>query len=192
MKEPRSKNSIFTRMGLTRVGIIGLAATLALSGCARSDAEGKHARFTITSSSPPANCSDITKEEAKDEAEEQLPPSRRYPWAYDFAPGGNFDACLPLSWIAITVDRATVSSPYHILLYHYGEYVGTATEEPQGFFPLIERVSDSAIDITYQYNRGNEPNAKVTGRTHYHVHWDENQQRMIGEGDTPSSLPSSR
>ena len=45
----------------------------------------------------------------------------------------NFDACTMLSWITLSVEGATGSSPVQIMPFHYGEYIGTATEKAYGF-----------------------------------------------------------
>ncbi len=100
----------------------------------------------------------------------------------DFA---QFDPCAELSWQTISIERGTSSSPYHIMLFHKGEYLGTATAEPYGFFPTVEQVSGNEIAVTYHWPREGESNAGRTGETHAGFRWDEDQQKVIMSGDVP-------
>ncbi len=72
-----------------------------------------------------------------------------------------YDPCAELSWI----DAVPGSSPsscctaamvHHILLFHRGKFIGTATYEPYSFSPVITRTSDSSIRVTYRYMKDDE------------------------------------
>ena len=97
-----------------------------------------------------------------------------------------YDPCAELSWITITLEGATGSSPYHIMLYHHGDFLGTATAEPYAFSPRIQQVNDSEIAVTYRWPREGEGNANPSGRTHAGFHWDDAQEKIIMTGDVPS------
>ena len=50
--------------------------------------------------------------------------------------------------------RATGSSPDQALLFHYGDYVGTATWEPYGFTSLNRGATrDDMVVLNYKDNR---------------------------------------
>ena len=97
----------------------------------------------------------------------------------------NFDPCSALSWITVTLEGATASSPYHILLFHNGEYLGTATAKAYGFSPRISRVDDSEIAVTYRWPKEGEGNAAASGTTQAGFRWDEGAQKVVMSGDVP-------
>lgn len=113
----------------------------------------------------------------------QVPQWNGHQWA--LVDSAHFDPCAELSWQTISVEGATASSPHHIMLFHKGEYLGTATLEPYGFFPTVERVSDAEIAVTYHWAREGETTAGRTGETHAGFRWDEGQQKTIMSGDVP-------
>jgi hypothetical protein len=85
-----------------------------------------------------------------------LPPAIRgvdAPW--DPNPyGGNFDPCATLSVALVTVQGATGSSPAHALLFHLGEYVGTATPTPYPFTALNkDETADDTVVLDYKDGR---------------------------------------
>lgn len=97
----------------------------------------------------------------------------------------NFDPCSALSWITVTLEGATASSPYHILLFHNGEYLGTATAKAYGFSPRISRVDDSEIAVNYRWPKEGEGNAEASGTTQAGFRWDEGAQKVVMSGDVP-------
>ena len=129
------------------------------------------------------SCQDIDAHAAYESGIGTIPPWQGYNWTLvDFA---NFDPCAELSWQTITIEGATSSSPFHIMLFHKGEYLGTATAEPYGFFPTIEQVSGNEIAVTYHWPREGESNAGHTGTTEAGFRWDDAQQKVIMSGDVP-------
>ena len=109
-------------------------------------------------------------------------PGFNRPWR--LADSG-YDSCAALSWMTVTIEGATVSSPYHILLFHNGEYLGTGTFEAYGFAPRIKQVNDSEIAVTYRWPRAGEGNAEASGTTQAGFHWDEDLQECVMTGDVP-------
>ena len=66
-----------------------------------------------------------------------------------------YDPCAELSWIdaipgSSPSDCCISSMAHHILLFHRGKFIGTATYEPYSFSPVITRTSDSSISVTYR------------------------------------------
>lgn len=81
-----------------------------------------------------------------------------------------YDPCAELSWIdaipgSSPSDCCISSMAHHILLFHRGKFIGTATYEPYSFSPVITRTSDSSISVTYRYVKGDESSASASGRT---------------------------
>lgn len=129
------------------------------------------------------SCQDIDAHAAYESGIGTIPPWNDNNWTLvDFS---QFDPCAELSWQTISIERGTSSSPYHIMLFHKGEYLGTATAEPYGFFPTVEQVSSNEIAVTYHWPREGESNAGRTGETHAGFRWDEDQQKVIMSGDVP-------
>ena len=83
-----------------------------------------------------------------------LPPHPRTGRAWSSNPAsfqGNFNPCATLSTALVTVDGATGSSPVTALMFHYGDYLGTATSEAHGFTSLDrERTTDDTVVLDYK------------------------------------------
>ena len=103
-----------------------------------------------------------------------------------------YDPCAELSWI----DAIPGSSPsyccissmaHHILLFHRGKFIGTATYEPYSFSPVITRTSDSSISVTYRYMKGDESPASASGRTTAEFSWSSSQNKVVMTGEVPPS-----
>lgn len=131
-----------------------------------------------------SECSSDNDESALKKAIAQVEPypGLDRPWR-PFA--SNYDPCASLSWITVTLEGATASSPYHILLFHNGEYLGTATAKAYGFSPRINRVDDSEIAVTYRWPKEGEGNADASGTTQAGFRWDEGAQKVVMSGDVP-------
>ncbi|MER0088524.1 LppP/LprE family lipoprotein [Corynebacterium sp. KPL3927] len=110
------------------------------------------------------------------------------PWytiGWELIDSSGYDPCASLSWETLMIEGGTSSSPYHIMLFNHGEYLGTATAEPYGFAPTVERVNDSEIAVTYHWPRKGESNANRSGTTNAGFRWDESEQKVIMSGDVP-------
>ncbi|WP_297553025.1 LppP/LprE family lipoprotein [uncultured Corynebacterium sp.] len=110
------------------------------------------------------------------------------PWGtigWELFDSSGYDPCASLSWETLMIEGGTSSSPFHIMLFNHGEYLGTATAKPYGFAPTIERVSDSEIAVTYHWPREGEGNANRSGTTNAGFRWDEGQQKVVMSGDVP-------
>lgn len=103
-----------------------------------------------------------------------------------------YDPCAELSWI----DAVPGSSPsscctaamvHHILLFHRGKFIGTATYEPYSFSPVITRTSDSSIRVTYRYMKEDEKVHNASGRTTAEFTWSSSQNKVVMTGEVPPS-----
>lgn len=197
----------FSRPARTSTTIAALAmATLGFSGCAAAaspQATGTppaaSVTVTATETTPPsapespapemgAACSDSTQAAALEGALPQIeayPDFPDLPWVAAEPDRETWDACAPLSYAVATLEGGTASTPNHILLFHGGEFIGTATADAYGFFPEIQQLSDTAITVTYRYPLPGEPNAAPTGEAVATYAWDEATQSVVMDGDLP-------
>ena len=103
-----------------------------------------------------------------------------------------YDPCAELSWIdaipgSSPSDCCISSMAHHILLFHRGKFIGTATYEPYSFSPVITRTSDSSISVTYRYMKGDESPASASGRTTAEFRWSSSQNKVVMTGEVPPS-----
>lgn len=103
-----------------------------------------------------------------------------------------YDPCAELSWIdaipgSSPSDCCISSMAHHILLFHRGKFIGTATYEPYSFSPVITRTSDSSISVTYRYMKGDESPASASGRTTAEFTWSSSQNKVVMTGEVPPS-----
>jgi hypothetical protein len=106
-------------------------------------------------------------------------------WDTDTSAVESYDPCAPLSQITLTLAEATASSPFVVLLFHEGEYVGTATEQAYPFEPTIERIDPSSLRIIYAYAQDGDVNAAPSGEAIATVTWDDTAQSIVFDGDLP-------
>lgn len=116
-------------------------------------------------------------------------------WTNVSASYEGYDPCAELSWI----DAVPGSSPsscctaamvHHILLFHRGKFIGTATYEPYSFSPVITRTSDSSISVTYRYMKEDEAPASASGSTTAEFTWNPAKNQVDMEGTPPPSYNS--
>lgn len=106
-------------------------------------------------------------------------------WDAANADYSGYDACAALSWSVVAPQFGTAGSPYAILLFHQGRYLGTATAEQYAFQPAVERSSDASITVTYSYAKAGEPNAAPSGRTTATYIWNDGTERVDMTGEVP-------
>ncbi|KQO60046.1 LppP/LprE family lipoprotein [Curtobacterium sp. Leaf261] len=143
---------------------------------------------TTPSSTPSASCGPASGAEAASAAIAALPlPSglEGNKWDAANADHSGYDACAALSWSVVTVDGGTPSSPYAVLLFHDGSYLGTATSRQYGFSPTVTRTGADAITVTYRYAKASDSNADPTGRTTATYTWDASTGKVVMTGDVP-------
>lgn len=186
----------------TAIGI--LVAGLLLTGCAGTAPDSGAGSGTPTETTAPEqaptpstaptattpSCGTLTSQQALDQWLGEVPPFQPgsgESWAYiaDPASPDGYDPCVALSWIVLAVEDGTVSSPYQIMLFHYGEYLGTTASDGYGFHPDIERLDAGAIQVTYRWLQPGESNAEASGRSVSVFTWDEASQSVVHTGDFP-------
>lgn len=113
-------------------------------------------------------------------------------WTNVSASYEGYDPCAELSWI----DAVPGSSPsscctaamvHHILLFHRGKFIGTATYEPYSFSPVITRTSDSSIRVTYRYMKEDEKVHNASSRATAEFTWSSSQNKVVMTGEVPPS-----
>lgn len=97
----------------------------------------------------------------------------------------NYDPCADLSWVVLGIPGPTGSSPYQIMLFHRGEFLGTTFKNARGFYPTVTRLSGSAIRVQYRYRVGNEGTANASGVAISTFTWSASAQRVIHAGQIP-------
>jgi hypothetical protein len=87
-------------------------------------------------------------------AAEQLPPYPGTGWKWATNPRsfeGNYNPCATLSTALVTVEMGTGSSPVTALMFHNGDYLGTATSKAYGFTSLNNaRTTDDTVVLDYK------------------------------------------
>lgn len=130
-------------------------------------------------------CSGLTGGQALNQWVGEVPTMNGWQWNTEYASTETYDECLPLSYITMTIDGATASSPYQIMLFHNGEYLGTTLAEPRGFSPRIVRLADDAIQVTYRFPLAGESNAMASGTAVSQFTWDDAQGQVVQTGEYP-------
>lgn len=174
----------------------------ALSGCG-GDSPGEDPASTPSSAesaseeSAEQSCSGLTAQEAVDEWISEIPPDRsedrprHWDWETDLhGDSRGYDECAALSWIDIGIVSPTGSSPKHVMLFHNGEFVMTATVDPEGFIPSIERKADDEVGITFGYLKPGEITADASGEAASTYTWDEEQETVVRSGELPDGSES--
>ena len=113
-------------------------------------------------------------------------------WTNVSASYEGYDPCAELSWIdaipgSSPSDCCISSMAHHILLFHRGKFIGTATYEPYSFSPVITRTSDSSIRVTYRYMKDDEKVHNASGRTTAEFTWSSSQNKVVMTGEVPPS-----
>lgn len=103
---------------------------------------------TVSSTTPNTSCTSKTRAEAVNLAISMQ--NRKTAWQEVTTNGDNYSPCSELSWITISEGPCcTAMQPTPILLFHHGEYVGTATSKEIGAMPKVSRVSENKIEVQY-------------------------------------------
>lgn len=139
---------------------------------------------TVSSTTPNTSCTSRTRAEAVNLAISMQ--NRKTAWQEVTTNGDNYSPCAELSWITISEGPCcTAMQPTPILLFHHGEYVGTATSKEIGAMPKVSRVSENKIEVQYIYLKEGESNAQASGVATAYFTWDSNTHQVIQSGDLP-------
>ncbi|WOH94044.1 LppP/LprE family lipoprotein [Corynebacterium urealyticum] len=136
---------------------------------------------------PRTQCGNLSAQELVATHVDKLPPppSTESSWDTERAGIGLYDPCAELSPIDITVEGATATSPHHIMLFHKGEYLGTATPEPRSFAPDMKLLNTQTVSVTYYYAKPGDPKDQPSGRAHVNFIWDHAKKKVIMDGNLP-------
>lgn len=189
------------------LALIVAGCGLAVAGCAADDGASDDAGQTSPEASEPApsespepstddgdetgsddSCASGTAYEIAGDALAEVPLPDELEdatWDVDGADVSGFDPCTGLTQIVATVVDATASSPYTILLFHDGEWLGTATKESYPFTPVIERVDPDEIRVVYAYLQDGDANADPKGEAVATFAWNEETASVDMTGDVP-------
>ncbi len=106
------------------------------------------------SAEPPITCGKNLASYQIVTAAQRLAPYPGTDWRWSTDPRtieGNFNPCVALSAALVTVEGATSSSPVAALMFHNGEYLGTATSKAYGFTTLnTARSTDDTVVLDYK------------------------------------------
>lgn len=133
------------RRGSKRILFLGTASALAISGSVvvAGPAIAAPTGCTVNLAAPQV----ITAVNA-------LPPDPTTGWEWSSDPRtfeGNFNPCATLSTALVSVEGATGSSPTAALMFHKGDYLGTATSKSYGFTSLnTARSTDDTVVLDYK------------------------------------------
>ena len=131
-----------------------------------------------------SSCSSATGQQALHNNIGKVTPSK-WDWDPTYANPDTYDPCASLSWIVVPIAHGTSSSPYQIMLFHRGEYIGTTTSEAYGFLPTVTRTGDNSINVVYHYPYTGEGNIKPSGKAYASFTWDDAAQRVVMRGNVP-------
>ena len=143
------------------------------------------------SAQPTEKCATMTGAEAVSTWGPQVPTFRKgYDWQWDLdgADTTTYDACAALSWVVLEIPGNTASSPFQIMLFHRGQYIGTTASKPIGFPPKVVRLDDAAIQVAYTWPRDGESNAEASGRSISIFTWDDRTRSVVHSGEWPPGV----
>lgn len=147
------------------------------------------ATAAATTAAAGPTCATTSGSEALEQNLSKVPAdSRGFPWTADYAETEGYDPCAALSWISISIEGGTASSPYQIMLFHDGQYIGTTASDGIGFHPDVVRLSDSEIQVTYMYMLDGEATAEASGRAVSTFTWDDTSGSIVHGGEWPPEV----
>ncbi|MBS9535762.1 LppP/LprE family lipoprotein [Mycobacterium sp. M1] len=113
---------------------------------------------------------------------QQLPPYPGTGWRWSTDPAtfeGNYNACAALSTVLVTVEMATGSSPVTALMFHNGDYLGTATSKAYGFTSL-NTAATTGDTVVLDYKQPGACNACApAGVTTVRYRWQNGRVEML-------------
>ncbi|QQM68248.1 LppP/LprE family lipoprotein [Actinomyces weissii] len=106
-------------------------------------------------------------------------------WNLEGADTSTYDQCAELSWVVLGIKGGTASSPYQIMLFHDGQYVGVTSEKSIGFLPQVSRIDDDEIQVTYTWPKDGESNDVASGRSVSVFEWEDDSNQVVHKGEWP-------
>jgi hypothetical protein len=160
--ERLSRRTIWLVAALVGSLTIGAVALITFGGINRSRLNPHPGPTTTTGSRPPATASTTAgpppgpcgpdETTALRAALARIPPDTKTGRPWSSSPqDSNYNPCAELSAVVVTVQGATGSSPDMALMFHRGEFVGTATPKAYAFTKLLVPAStDDIVVLTYR------------------------------------------
>ncbi|MGO2782226.1 MAG: LppP/LprE family lipoprotein [Corynebacterium variabile] len=205
MSTTRTRHTLSSLSSLSSLSAVLAAGVLVLGACSSDDtaaSDSPSGTVTVTAGPPDStvapgpggegdggesdDCSGLTGSDAVARWAGDVPPnSGGYPWAPESAEIDGYDPCADLSWIILPIEGGTASSPYQIMLFHNGSYLGTATSDDYGFYPDISRVDDATVSVTWHWPKDGESNVGRSGESTAQFTWDESTQSVQMNGEVP-------
>lgn len=190
-------SSTFSKKVCATAFATSIAMTL-LAGCGGSDQDTSPPRTTtltetdvsattITSppsvanspvTSPMSHSTCAVDTETIDSAISQIAPPM--PGAVWVEGESNVNTCATLTYVTLDTEGATVSSPYQLLLFHGGEFLGTGTACNLSY-QTVAATADDRIDVRYRYIVGDEANADPQGEVYVSYRWNGSGVDMLGD-----------
>lgn len=127
----------------------------------------------------------ISQVPTTDQFAQQAPGAPGVPWDTNYPGVDTFDPCADLAAITVGIENGTGSSPYQIMLFHRGDYLGTATKKAHGFSPTVTRVDDSTLEVTWHYALPGESNAARSGEAVATFTWNSELEKVDMNGEEP-------
>lgn len=144
------------------------------------------------STEPTDSCSGMSGEEALQTWGGQVAPAKdddpKWQWNLEAADTSTYDECAALSWVVLGIHGPTGSSPYQIMLFHHGQYIGVTSDQAIAFAPQVARIDDGSIEVTYTWTREGETTASASGRSVSVFTWDEASGSVVHSGEWPPSV----
>lgn len=167
---------------------VGLTCWDSESGAGAFMARERTELFTAKPGKPAGQktCASMTGAQAVAANVGKVPEFRGWAWSTEYASVEDYDPCAALSWIVLPIEGGTASSPYQIMLFHQGQYIGTATARAHGFAPTVTRIDDSTIRVTWRWRRPGESTAGATGQTTAEFRWDQAAGKVVMTGEEPA------
>lgn len=130
---------------------------------------------TVTVTATPDKDSQHPASSGRQALEENTAKLRgNHDWDVSDADTSTYNPDAELSWIVV---GASDSDSYHIMLFHYGDYLGTGTVAPMQYEPEVHRTAANQVRTIQEA----EYNTERTVFT-----WDRAQHKIVLTGDTPS------
>lgn len=143
---------------------------------------------TPSTPAPVQECSGMTGAEAIAAWGDQVPiydDELGWQWDEERADTSTYDECAALSWIVLELEGGTASSPYQIMLFHNGRYIGVTSNQAIGFWPYVVRLDDATVEVTYTWPQDWESHAEASGRSVSVFTWDAASEQVIHSGEWP-------
>lgn len=162
---------------LAAVGVI-IGSVGALSGC--TGRSSPPAAETHPTDAPVCGANLYALEISQ--AAQSLPESTDWNAGYAAEGSGNFDPCAVLSGAVAIPQGASSYAPVHILLFHYGQFVGTATKIPYRDAGIdVAKSTDDTVVVSYHWPLGDECHACYRGVGDVRFAWDGNEVSQLDQ-----------